>query len=72
MIGYILTIEQKNKIQWQEYAPFQCFNCVQNINDIWFTFLTELDKQDILNTQWKWIINLPQVEYVPKPSPQFP
>ena len=72
MIGYILTIEQKYQIQGQEYAPYQCFNCVQDIQDIWFTFLTELDKETISNTQWNWILDLPQAEYVPKPSPPFP
>ena len=72
MIGYILTIEQYDQVQGQEYAPYQCFNCVQNINDIWFTFLTELDKETILNTEWNWILNLPTAEYVPKPSPPFP
>jgi hypothetical protein len=72
MIGYILTIEQKNQIQGQQYAPYQCFNCVQNINDIWFTFLTELDKETILNTEWNWILTLPVGEYVPPPEPPFP
>jgi len=27
MIGYSLTIEQKESIQGIEYAPFQIFNC---------------------------------------------
>ena len=72
MIGYILTIEQKNKIQGQEYAPYQCFNCVQDINNIWFTFLSELDKKTILNTNWNWILNLPTAEYIPKPNIAFP
>ena len=72
MIGYILTQEQKDQIQGQEYAHCQCFNSVQDINDIWFTFLTELDKETILNTEWNWILDLPTAEYVPKPSPRFP
>jgi hypothetical protein len=72
MRGYILTIEQKDQVQGQEYAPYQCFNCVQDINDIWFTFLTELDKETIVNTEWNWILDLPQGEYIPKPSPTFP
>tara|TARA_R110000868_G_scaffold127713_1_gene335519 strand:- start:62 stop:283 length:222 start_codon:yes stop_codon:yes gene_type:complete len=72
MIGYILTTEQYDQIQGKEYAPYQCFNCVQDIQDIWFTFLTELDKETILNTEWNWILNLPQSEYVPKPAPPFP
>ena len=69
MIGYILTIEQKDSIQGVEYAPYQTFNCVQDINDVWFTFLTDDDKRLIIGTEWEWIIFCPQGEYVPKPSP---
>lgn len=72
MVGYILTQEQYDQVQGQEYAPFQCFNCVQDINNIWFTFLTELDKQIIKNTKYVWLLDLPQSEYVTKPIPPFP
>jgi hypothetical protein len=72
MIGYILTIEQKDDIQGQYYAPFQIFNCVQDINDIWFTFLTNSDKKAIVGSQYEWIISCPQEEYVPPLPPPFP
>ena len=72
MIGYILTIEQKNTIQGKYYAPFEIFNCVQDINDIWFTLLTDDDKRAIIGTQYEWLLSCPQGEYVPKPSPPFP
>ena len=72
MIGYILTPEQKDQVQGQFYTPYQFFDCVQDIQDIWFTFLSEQDKQDILNAEWNWILDLPNAEYVPKPSPRFP
>jgi hypothetical protein len=72
MIGYILTVEQKDSIQGVEYAPYQTFNCVQDINDVWFTFLTDDDKRLIIGTEWEWILACPQGEYVPKPSPPFP
>jgi hypothetical protein len=66
MEGYILTIEQKEEIQGVFYTPFEFFNCVQDINDIWFLFLSEQDKETIVNTQWNWLLNLPKGEYVPK------
>jgi hypothetical protein len=72
MIGYILTKENYEQIQGQYYSPSQFFNCVQDINDIWFLFLSEQDKQNIAQTQWAWILDLPQGEYIPKPSPPFP
>lgn len=72
MIGYILTIEQKDSIQGQYYAPFETFNCVQDINDIWFTFLTDDDKRQIIGTQYEWLLSCPQGEYIPPPPPPFP
>lgn len=72
MIGYILTTEQYEQIQGQYYSPSQFFNCVQDINDIWFLFLSDQDKTEISQTDWAWILELPQGEYVPKPSPPFP
>jgi hypothetical protein len=71
MIGYILTIEQKDDIQGKLYAPFQEFNCVQDINDVWFTFFTDEDKIEIIGTQYEWVLYCPQGEYVAPPSP-FP
>jgi hypothetical protein len=64
MIGYKLTLAQKNDIQGKEYAPYQYFNCVQDINDIWFTFLTDEDKILIANTKYSWILECPQAKYV--------
>jgi len=52
MIGYILTIEEKDSIQGQEYAPYQSFSCVQDINDVWFTFLTDDDKRAIIGSNF--------------------
>jgi hypothetical protein len=65
MIGYKLTPEQKEDIQGQQYAPYQIFNCVQDINEVWFTFLTDQDKRAIIGTQYEWLLLCPQEEYVP-------
>jgi hypothetical protein len=65
MIGYKLTLEQKEDIQGKEYAPYQEFNCVQDINEVWFTFLTDQDKRAIIGTQYEWLLLCPQEEYVP-------
>jgi hypothetical protein len=72
MIGYILTTEQYDQVQGQFYTPFEFFNCVQDINDVWFLFLSDQDKGQIENTEWAFILDLPQGEYIPKPSPRFP
>lgn len=72
MIGYILTTEQYEQIQGQYYSPSQFFNCVQDINDVWFLFLSDQDKQEISQTEYTWTLELPTGEYIPKPSPPFP
>ena len=71
MLGYILTENEKNQIQSQEFAPFERFNCVQDINDVWFNFVTEQQIPLILESKYAWVLDLPQGEYIPKPTP-FP
>ncbi len=72
MIGYTLTPEQYSQIQGQFYTPYEFFNCVQDIDGIWFLFLSQQDKEQILDTEWNWILTLPEGEYVPPPAPPFP
>lgn len=73
MIGYTLTPEQKELIQGQYYTASQFFNCVADIDGTWFLFLSEQDKEEVFtNMQWYWILDLPEAEYIPPPSPPFP
>jgi hypothetical protein len=73
MIGYILTPDQYTQVQGQFYTPYEFFNCVQDINSTWFLFLSDQDKQQILNdTTWNWILTLPEDEYIAPPAPPFP
>jgi hypothetical protein len=65
MIGYKLTVEQKEIIQGQFYAPYQFINCVQDINNDWFTFFTNEDKSIIETSEYAWVLDCPQEEYVP-------
>ena len=69
MIGYILTEAEKDAIQGQEFAPFERFNCVQDINDVWFNFVTAQQIPAVQTSQFAWVLNLPTGEYVPKPDP---
>ena len=72
MIGYTLTPEQKDLIQGQYYAPYQFFNCVQDINGVWFLFLSDEDKPEVEATEYAWVLDLPEAEYIPPPPPPFP
>ena len=73
MIGYILTVDEKDQIQGQYYTEYQFFNCVQDINDVWYLMLSDEDKPEVEASQYAWVLDLPQGEYVPPlpPSP-FP
>ena len=70
MIGYILTEQEQRKIQGVFFATDIFFNCVQDINDIWFLFLSDQDKA-LLPSEYLYLLNLPTGEYVPPPTP-FP
>jgi hypothetical protein len=72
MIGYILTPEQKEMIQGQYFATDIFFNCVADINGIWFLFLSEQDIPLVQSSQYAWVLTLPQGEYTPPPPPPFP
>jgi len=69
MIGYILTIEQYDQVQGQYINPYQFINCVQDINDVWFFFGNEQDKETFKDSEYMWLFELPQGEYIPKPTP---
>jgi hypothetical protein len=68
MIGYILTEEQKDAIQGVLFCDAIFFNCVQDVNDVWFLFLSKQDKT-LLPQEYLYLLDLPQGEYIPKPTP---
>jgi hypothetical protein len=72
MIGYILTPEQKELIQGQYFATDIFFNCVADINGVWFLFLSEQDIPLVQSSQYAWVLDLPEAEYIPPPPPPFP
>jgi hypothetical protein len=67
MNGIKLTIEQKNAIQGVFYNENTFFNCVQDINNDWFLFLSSDDIIQINNSEFDFLISLPEFEYVPQP-----
>ena len=72
MIGYILTEDQYNEVQGKFITPYLFINCVQDINGIPFFFATEQDKELFKDTEYMWLFDLPQAEYTPPSSPEFP
>ena len=72
MIGYILSEQQANEVQGQYINPYQFINCVQDIDGNWFFFGNEQDKEAFANTDYMWLFDLPESEYIPPPPPPFP
>ena len=72
MIGYILTVDEKDQIQGQYYTDYQFFNCVQDINDVWYLLLSDEDQPEVEASQYAWVLDLPQGEYTPPLPPPFP
>tara|TARA_B100000900_G_scaffold414617_1_gene441776 strand:+ start:1947 stop:2165 length:219 start_codon:yes stop_codon:yes gene_type:complete len=62
-----LTIEQKENIQGVFFDEVTFFNCIQDINDNWFIFLSTTDISNLQNSQWQWVIDIPTSHFEPKP-----
>ena len=72
MIGYILSPQQYSQVQGQYYTASQFFNCVSDIDETWFLFLSDQDKPEVAITEYAWVLDLPEAEYIPPPPPPFP
>ena len=71
MEGRIVTNQQAQELQGVFFDVDTFFNFVQDINDVYFLFLSEQDEADIKNTEWSYLLDLPLSLFEPKPSP-FP
>lgn len=65
MIGYKVTTEQKEQLQGVYFAENIFFNCVQDINGDWFLFLSDSDKEVLVNTNYDYLLLLSEFNYVP-------
>ena len=63
MIGYKLTIQQKELLVEQQFATNQYFNPVPNIDKVYFIFDSEVN--GCVNEEFMWVKELPTAEYVP-------
>ena len=66
----LLTIEQKNELIGQWYAPDSYFNPIQDIDDNWVISVEEMEQN--INPAVAWVKDLPLIEYKPKPTPPIP
>ena len=70
--GRIVTNDQAEQLQGVFIDADTFFNFVQDINGIYFLFLSEQDEIDISQTQYDYLLEIPLSPYIPPPSPPFP
>jgi hypothetical protein len=64
MVG-LLTVEQKDSLVGQLYAPDSYFNPLQDINDNWIISVEEMEQ--CVNPDFIWVKELTLIQYEPKP-----
>ena len=69
MEGRIVTNETAESLQGVFIDSDTFFNFVQDINDVYFLFLSEQDAADISVTEYAYLLEIPLSEYIPKPTP---
>lgn len=72
MEGRIVTNETAESLQNVFFDEDTFFNFVQDINDVYFLFLSEQDAADIANTEYSYLLDIPLSHFEPKPNPPFP
>lgn len=66
----LLTVEDKDSLVGQWYAPDSYFNPIQDADDKWVISVEEIDQ--CVNPDFMWVKNIPLIPYVPKPAPPRP
>ena len=69
MEGRIVTNETAESLQGVFFDADTFFNFVQDINDVYFLFLSSSDETDISVTEYAYLLDIPLSPYVPQPIP---
>ena len=72
MEGRIVTNEQAEQLQGVFFDADTFFNFVQDINGVYFLFLSEQDEQDIAKTECSYFLSIRLSPYTPPPTPPIP
>jgi hypothetical protein len=65
----LLTIKQKNEIEWQLYAPDSFFNPIQDLNNNWIISTQEMN--ECIVEEFMWVKDLPLIDFIPPIQPPF-
>jgi hypothetical protein len=71
MEGRIVTTETAESLQGVFFDSDTFFNFVQDINEVYFLFLSSSDEVDIAPTEYAYLLDIPLSEFIPKPNPPF-
>ena len=63
----LLTVEEKDNLLIQQYAPDCYFNPLQDLNENWIISVEEM--ANCVNEEFMWVKDLPLIIYEPKPTP---
>jgi hypothetical protein len=69
MEGRIVTNETAESLQGVFFDADTFFNFVQDINEVYFLFLSEQDESDISTTEYAYLLEIPLSEFIPKQTP---
>jgi hypothetical protein len=72
MEGRIVTNQQAQELQGVFFDSNTFFDFVQDINDVYFLFLSEQDEIDVQSTEYAYLLNIPLSPFEPKPTPNPP
>jgi hypothetical protein len=67
--GRIVTDQQAKDLQGVFFDADTFFNFVQDINEVYFLFLSSSDEIDIASTEYAYLLEIPLSEYTPKQTP---
>lgn len=65
----LLTVEQKDELVGQMYAPDSFFNPLQDLNNKWVISVEEMEY--CVNPEFMWVKDLELIPYEPKPEPEL-
>jgi hypothetical protein len=67
--GRIVTTQTAESLQGVFFDSDTFFNFVQDINDVYFLFLSSSDEVDIAPTEYAYLLDIPLSEYISKQTP---
>jgi hypothetical protein len=69
MEGRIVTPQQAQELEGIFFDANTYLGFVQDINDVYFLFLSSSDEVDIAPTEYAYLLDIPLSPYVPKITP---